>query len=603
LTLRWYQKEAADVAWDWVRQCIDPCVIEAATGAGKSHIIAALAERIHAHSKKRVLCIAPSSELVEQNYKKYLDTGNKASIFSASVRKEMRYPVIFGTPGTVINAIRRFQDFAAVIVDEAHGVTPTLIKIIESMQQSNPKLRVIGLSATPYRLGTGYIYARGSDGTMVDEAISPFFHTRVYCVDAKTLIGEGFLTQPVFDNHADGYDTSALVLKSNGMFDSATVERAFEGHGRKTASIVADVVERSRYRRGVMLFAATVQHAKEIIASLPPDSSRMIGGDVNTGKTERRALVDDFKAMRYKYLVSVGTMTTGVDFTHVDVIAILRATESVSLLQQIIGRGLRIHEGKRDCLILDYAENVERHCPNGDVFSPVVVARISKGGDKVSIVCPSCTYENQFALRPNPDEYPINKDGYWTDLSDTVITNSSGVPVPGHLGRRCNGQVLIAGRHERCHQKWSAKECPECQHENDIAARYCQKCRAEIVDPNDKLKEIAAQIARDANLTKCADVTGIEMSKHFAPKGECLKVTYHIDGKPHKLTEYFHPESSNQWLANRWVGFCLKAWGERLPDIQSALDMKSDANMPSQLYYRKKEGTQWHEVIGGIWNE
>ena len=200
MTLRWYQKEAADVAWDWVRQCIDPCVIEAATGAGKSHIIAALAERIHAHSKKRVLCIAPSSELVEQNYKKYLDTGNKASIFSASVRKEMRYPVIFGTPGTVINAIRRFQDFAAVIVDEAHGVTPTLIKIIESMQKSNPKLRVIGLSATPYRLGTGYIYARDSDGTMIDEAISPFFHTRVYCVDAKTLIGEGFLTQPVFDN-------------------------------------------------------------------------------------------------------------------------------------------------------------------------------------------------------------------------------------------------------------------------------------------------------------------------------------------------------------------------------------------------------------------
>lgn len=579
-------------------------MIEAATGAGKSHIIAALAGRIHETSKKRVLCIAPSSELVEQNYKKYLDTGSKASIFSASVRKEMRHPVIFGTPGTVINAIRRFQGFAAVIVDEAHGVTPTLIKIIDSMRQTNPMLRVIGLSATPYRLGTGYIYAREADGTMVDETIEPFFHTRVYCVDAKTLIGEGYLTQPVFDNHADGYDTSGLVLKSNGMFDSHTIERAFEGHGRKTASIVADVVGKARYRRGVMLFAATVQHAKEMMASLPPDSSRMIGGEINTGKTERRALVDDFKAMRYKYLVSVGTMTTGVDFTHVDVIAILRATESVSLLQQIIGRGLRIHDGKRDCLILDYAENVERHCPGGDVFAPIIRASISKGGEAVSVPCPACTYQNQFALRPNPDEYQINADGYWTDLSDIVITNSAGVPIPGHFGRRCNGQVLIAGRHERCHQKWSAKECQECQHENDIAARYCQKCKAELVDPNDKLKEIAAQVARDANRTQCAEVTGMTMHRHFSPKGECLKVTYHIDNKkPDKVSEYFHPESSNQWMANRWIGFCLKAWREKLPDIQSALDMSSDASIPSQIYFRKKEGTQWHEVIGGVWNE
>ena len=63
-------------------------------------------------------------------------------------------------------------------------------------------------------------------------------------------------------------------------------------------------------------------------------------------------------------------LTTGFDASHVDVIAILRATESVGLMQQIIGRGLRIDAGKKDCLVLDYAENIERHCPDGDVFNP-----------------------------------------------------------------------------------------------------------------------------------------------------------------------------------------------------------------------------------------
>ena len=102
MTLRPYQQEAHDAAWDHVKSSVDPCVIEAATGAGKSHIIASLAKTLHDHTGKRVLCLAPSAELVVQNREKYLATGNRASMFSASAgAKELRNHVVFGSPLTV----------------------------------------------------------------------------------------------------------------------------------------------------------------------------------------------------------------------------------------------------------------------------------------------------------------------------------------------------------------------------------------------------------------------------------------------------------------------------------------------------------------------
>jgi len=177
--LRPYQQDAANAVMDWVKSCVDPVVIGAPTGAGKSHIIAFIAKEIRYLSNKRVLVIAPSGELVTQDYKKYLLTGEKASIFSASGgRKETIHPVVFGSPLTVANNLLRFDHrYAAVIIDEAHGITPTLIKIIESMRANNPQLRVIGLSATPYRLGAGHIYANhyihGRMGE--DVAKDPFF--------------------------------------------------------------------------------------------------------------------------------------------------------------------------------------------------------------------------------------------------------------------------------------------------------------------------------------------------------------------------------------------------------------------------------------------
>lgn len=522
--LRPYQQNAHDAIIAWIKKDRTPCLIEAATGAGKSHIIAAVADTIHEMSNgKHVLCLAPSAELVTQNAEKFKATGAKCSIFSASAgQKSLRYPVVFGTPGTVNNSISRFgSEFAAVVIDECHGITPTVRGIIDAMREANPNLRVIGLSATPYRMGTGYIFGQWPDGKPVrdDQTKDPYFAACVYRIQAYELIEQGFLTRPTIGTTgADGYETLDMKLNARGQFDAQAVDRAYHGQGRKTSAIVSDIVKQAVFLRGIMIFAATVKHAQEVMESLPPGLAALVTGE--TKKTDRDMIIRDFKAGKIKYLVNVSVLTTGFDAAHVDMIAILRATESVGLLQQIIGRGLRIEEFKETCLILDYAENLPRHCPDGDVFNPKV--EVTKGDQEkvfINCECPLCGTENEFSARPNNDGYEIDKAGYFLDLDGNQIASDWG-SVPAHFGRRCRATVRIAGDREQCTYRWTFKPCPHCEAENDIAARYCTVCKGEIVDPNDKLKIDFKALKRDPTQKQTDKVLFWTKRSHIARSGK-----------------------------------------------------------------------------------
>jgi len=98
-TLRPYQQEAVNVAINWVRKHSEPCLLGLSTGAGKSLICAEVARILVKLSGKKILCLCPTAELVEQNYEKYLLTGNEASIYSASIGKSLRHDVVFATEG------------------------------------------------------------------------------------------------------------------------------------------------------------------------------------------------------------------------------------------------------------------------------------------------------------------------------------------------------------------------------------------------------------------------------------------------------------------------------------------------------------------------
>jgi DNA repair protein RadD len=602
MTLRPYQSKAVDAALEWMRKSVDPFCIEAATGAGKSHIIAEIARVIHGKTGKRVLCLAPSAELVVQNRGKFLATGSPASMFSASAGgKELRHPVVFGSPLTVKNRISRFQQqgnagYALVIVDECHGITPTVRDIIDAMKDANPNLRVCGLSATPYRLGSGWIFRMHPDGKVNgdDVARDPYFTKCVYQIGARDLIGQGYLTPPVIGAvGAEGYDTSSLVANARGQFDAEAVDRAYHGQGRKTAAIVADVVTRARDRQGVMFFAATVQHANEVLESLPPELSALVTGE--TPKAQRDSILARFKARQIKYLVNVSVLTTGFDAPHVDVIAILRKTESVGLLQQIIGRGLRLDDGKADCLVLDYTTNLTDHCPDGDLFAPVIRASKASDGEGGGLTCecPSCGYENQFSGKVEYLEYKKDAAGYILDLTGAQVMSDHG-PIPGHHGRRCMGLLQSGprGEWERCSYRWTYKECPHCFADNDIAARYCHHCKGEIIDPNERLVIEFKAMKKDPTRIQTDRVLSMSAMPGVSQAGnKTLRVEWVTEYR--QFTTWFQPEARHSRGQAQWAMFCNAVMCDD-PDHMRA---NHNTKQPATVTYRKNAETGFYEVL------
>lgn len=556
LTPRPYQQAAHDAVIDHWKKSTAPVVVEATTGAGKSVIVALLAKSLYDLSGgKRVLCLQPTADLVEQNAEKYKLIGERCSIYSASISKSLRHQVIFATEGTFKRVAKRLgHEFAGVIIDEAHRIMPTIQAIIDDMRLSSPNLRVCGLSATPYRLGTGYIYGVDEHDRALHESVckDPYFYKLVYAIRARELIEAGYLTPlRAGDINTSSYDTDGLKVQSNGSFSNATIKAAFEGWGRKTSAIIADVVAQTQNSRGVMIFAATVKHAEEIMASLHPDNARMVGGKVNTNRKDRKRVIDDFKAQKFTYLVSVGTMTTGIDFTHVDTIAILRATESVSLLQQIMGRGMRLHDGKHDCLVIDYANNLERHCPDGDLYKPEVKAKFKgTGGEPIECLCESCNRINAFSARKNDEGFDIDAYGYFTDLAGerVLVENHKGekVPLAAHHGRRCNHYDLRSG--ERCSGRWSSKLCPVCEAENDIAARYCCGCKAELVNPNEKLIELHTQHKKDPTQWQTDEVLDMTFTPSISKAGNQMLV---VDVMLSRRQIKFYLLENNSWQAQK----------------------------------------------------
>lgn len=575
LNLRPYQKSATDAGKAWLKTSIEPAIIDAAPAAGKSFMVAEIAHWLSEISGgKRVLCLQPNSKLVKQNLEKFLMTGEPASVFSASAGgKSTRHKIVFATPLTVKNSISRFcqtgqYGYAGVIVDEAHEITPTIKAIINEMRIANPNLRVLGLTGTPYRLGTGYIFRMWPDDEKGncrvngdDTTRDPYFAKCVYRVSAREMLDQKFITpMEISEINTGSYDTSGIELLPNGTFNHSTVERAFEGHGRKTAAIVADVLAQAHakgIKGGIMYFAATVKHAEEIMASLPPETSAMTCGDKHIlfGKEYPKddKIIQAYRDRKVRHLVSVGKLTTGFDVSHTEVIALLRFTESAALLQQILGRAWRLDDAKSKCYLLDYAGNVEKHFPDGDIYNPEIRAgKAGGGGAPIDAECLSCNHINEFTLNPDYLDYQYDKNGYALDVFGEPLMSDYG-PIPVHYGRRCFGLVAIGGgKFDRCNYRWTGKDCPECGEKNDIAARYCYVCKAEIVNPNDKLIADFKAMKRDPTQPQTDKILSIATSEGTSAKGNrTLRVDFVTEYRQFSI--WLLPDATHSRAVNDWA--------------------------------------------------
>lgn len=471
--LRDYQQQAVQNVVHFFQKSSEPAMVVLPTGAGKSLVIAELA-RI---AKGRVLVLAHVKELVEQNHEKYTSYGLEAGIFSASLgKKDRTQKAIFGSVQSIARTDDSFfDDFSIVIIDECHRIaeegSTQYQEVIQKLKNKNSNLKILGLTATPYRLGLGWIYEFSSAGE-VKSTQKRFFKQCVYELPLSYMIKNKFLTPPVkVDIPVTCYDFSDLKTK-NDHYSSADIEEILKNQNRLTPLIIKNIIDiTEKYdRKGVMIFSSTVKHAEEIMQYLPKDQARIVLGD--TEIHQRDQIVEDFKNKKFKYLVNVSVLTTGFDAPHVDVIAILRPTESNSLYQQIIGRGLRLSGDKKDCYVLDYTGM------GHDIFKPEISDKKPvKDTVPVQVICPECGFYNDFW-------------GYMD--SDGEILE--------HFGRTCRGAVQNHKTLEikKCGFRFRFKICHVCGCENDITARDCEKCKAVLIDADAKLKQ--ARLSKNAHV-------------------------------------------------------------------------------------------------------
>jgi DNA repair protein RadD len=590
-TLYDYQQDAVWQAILRTRKTKAKLLLVLPTAAGKSFIIAAMSACLKSlansdsSGRKRVLMLAPGEELVEQNAEKMRDHGFDVSIFCEGLKqKDLTNDIVFGSAKSVLNSIDQFKDhdFSAVFLDEAHSTPPTVKEIIDTLMVKNPNLRVIGTTATPYRLGKGYIFRqntfRGFDPLTDEYASDPFFDEVVFEISPHTLIEMGKIVPPIVGAIEDHYDTRGLKQTQTGQWDKSSENNVFvDGKSDLTRRILEDIIEKSKKRHGVMIFAQNIEHAELILDMLPAKEAAIITS--RTKKRDRKENIRAFRSGELKYLVNVGTLTTGFDAPIADTIAMLRTTESASLFQQIIGRGIRLCPdiGKKDCLLLDYAQNMERFAPDGDIFSPEITASKSGNGSVklVEVTCPTCKEINMFRPITELPGTVMNEFGFLVrEDQETPLMSQDRMPVSGHLGAQCRHyHENPDGSLSRCPQVWSSRLCDQCGTLNAQSARFCKCCHGPLTEKGKSMGN-KAFINPDALYSKrMAKVLRMWWLKTLSKKNhDMLKTTFEVqelpyvdfgeegelqlrESEPQEITVWLSPEIKHPNAVAAWNSF------------------------------------------------
>lgn len=385
ITLRPYQNESIEATLRYLGENDGNPLIVLPTGTGKSIVIAEFCRQIlqQWHDTK-ILIVTHVRELIKQNYDelKIIWPEAPAGINSAGLNKRDYDPsIVFCGIQSVHRKASKFVKVDLVLVDEAHLIprkTNTMYqKFLSNLKVMNPHLRVIGLTATPYRLDSGVLYS-GKDALF--DAVS-------YEAPLSDMVRDGYLTKLVSKQPKTRLKVEGVGTRG-GEYIQGELERAVDRDDINEAA-VKEILEYGKDRRSWLIFCSGVAHATHIadlIKAHGIDCATIFG---DTARTERDKIIGDFKAGKIRAIASMGVLTTGFNAPAVDLLAILRPTQSTGLYIQIMGRGMRNHPGKDDCLVLDFAGNIARHGPV-DRVNPKKPRQSDGEGVAPTKTCPEC---------------------------------------------------------------------------------------------------------------------------------------------------------------------------------------------------------------------
>lgn len=398
MQLRPYQQDCLDATLNDLRT--NPNVlIQAATGAGKTIFFSALIRHCMEQYQMRIGVVAHREQLVRQAADKLLKVWPEGAphvglaCASVSSNIELERPVVIGSPQTLANRIGDMPPLHMLIVDECHRLPPENVQsqygdLIHSLRNYYPEMRLVGVTATPFRLQHGYIY-----GTQCRRSERNWFGKLTYNISIATLQEQGFLV-PYRALQAHAPDLSK-VKKTAGEYSLSDLGKEMSG-ALHVGSAVKAVQEYAADRQHIVVFAVTIEHARALRDAFRAAGYTAACVHSKQPQAKRLAILDDFDHGRLHVVCNVGILTEGWDCTSVDCMVMCRPTLSPALYVQMVGRGLRLHEGKKDCLLLDLSGNWIQH---GDPNEPLVDWREGRKSQKPvlpneeqapGMECPTC---------------------------------------------------------------------------------------------------------------------------------------------------------------------------------------------------------------------
>jgi DNA repair protein RadD len=409
------QQAAIQSLWDYFDRYGGNPIVAMPPGTGKSVVIGGFAySMLYHYPRTRVLMCTHVQELIEQNFARLLDIWPTApaGIYAASLNRKEIAAITYGSIQSLYKRARELGHIDIMMVDESHLVNNAdntmYMQLITELKLINPYLKVVGFSATPYRMATGLLTDSGifNDCCFDDTTLENFNH----------YIREGWLCRLVSKPTATELDVSGVGLLGN-EYNQGALEAAVDRE-EVTRAALHETVQNAGDRKHWLVFGTGTNHCHHIADILADFGVSAAVVHHKTPPDERRKLIAHFKAGQVTALVNNNLLTTGFDFPGIDLIVCLRPTRSPGLWVQMLGRGIRpvympfapldtaerrlyaIAAGpKPSCRVFDFAGNAKRLGPINDPRIPERKRKGGGGGTAPIKFCPKCLTQNHASVR------------------------------------------------------------------------------------------------------------------------------------------------------------------------------------------------------------
>lgn len=385
---RWYQTEGIAALFDFLTsgEQGNPLVCWP-TGTGKAFGIArTVMGMLQRWPQARVVIATDAQELVAQNHAELKGCwpAAPAGICAAGLNQyDTRWPVTFASIQTVWKRAEDFGHVDFLMIDEAHMLGDSddamYNVFIFELRRHNPRMVVIGWTATPYRLGMGKLTNGGIFTHVVHDITGRDAINR--------LVDEGYLCKLVAIDPESRLSAEG-VGRRGGEFIESEAQRAVDRPALVDACVRETIVYGLEENRAAWLvFAQGVEHIKHVVDAFNDYGVPAIGvhSKMKTGRADALAA---HRAGQYRVVVNDGVLVKGYNDPRIDLIAEMRLTNSPGRLVQMRGRGTRVHPGKLNCRVLDFAGNTQRCGPFNDPFIPK--QRGPADGDAPVRICDQC---------------------------------------------------------------------------------------------------------------------------------------------------------------------------------------------------------------------